>query len=320
MSNNTKRATHEFTREDVSFNSHGDRVEGHLYRPIEVENPPVVVLAGGWCYVKELVQPFYAEAFAASGLAAMVFDYRRLGSSEGLPRQHLDPNDQMEDYRNALSHLETVDDVDASRAGIWGISYSGGHVLVLGATDPRVRAVVSIVPVVDGLTTLQMAHGTMGMRRLREHVAECRRRLFESGEHSFIPHASTTPGDDIVTWPFPASQPLFEWLRETQGPRYENSATVASTEMLLDYSVYPHVARLIDTPTMMVVAEGDDHTMWNLEIDAFHSIPTPKKRLRVVERSGHHGLYRDEAKIREIAGECAEWFQIWLQREHDHKS
>src|SRR5450631_3428754 len=90
-----------FSREDISFLSEGERVEGFLYLPLGIENPPVVVLAGGWCYVKELVQPFYAEAFASMGIAALIFDYRRLGTSAGEPRQHLDPNDQMEDYRNA---------------------------------------------------------------------------------------------------------------------------------------------------------------------------------------------------------------------------
>lgn len=302
------------SRQTVRFSSAGETLEAFLYLPDEptATPPPVVVLAGGWCYVKELVQPFYAEAFAEAGLAALLFDYRNLGGSTGEPRQHLDPYEQMEDYRNAISYLETRDDVDAGRLGLWGISYSGGHVLVLGATDPRVSAVVSIVPVVDGLPTLQRAHGTVGFRRLRAAIAEARRKLYTSGEHSFMPHGSSDPITDLVTWPFPSSAPTFAWLKETQGPRYENRATIASTEMLLDYSVYPHVERLIDTPTMMVVAEGDDHTMWDLEIEAFTRIPTPKKHLEIVERSGHLGLYRDEERIRKVARTNAEWFVRWL--------
>ena len=92
-----------------------------------------------------------------AGFAALVFDYRRIGASEGEPRQHLDPWDQIEDYKNAISYLETRADVDPSRIGAWGISYSGGHVLILGATDPRVRCVVSNVAVVDGWNTMLRA-------------------------------------------------------------------------------------------------------------------------------------------------------------------
>jgi len=301
-----------FTRDTVEFTSAGDTIEAYFYLPDGVERPSVVVLAGGWCYVKELVQPLYAEAFAAIGLAALLIDYRRLGTSGGEPRQHLDPHDQIEDYRNAISYLETRPDVDAARVGAWGISYSGGHVLILGATDPRVRCVVSIVPVVDGLRTLRRAHGTLGMRRLEEAIAAARRKLFVTGEHSHIPHGTRTPETEVSTWPFPASRDTFEWLQQNRAPNYQNRATVASTEMLLAYSVYPFVERLVDVPTMMVVAEGDDHTMWDLEIEAYGAIPTPKKHLEVVPRSGHLGLYRDEAKVREVAGACGEWFRRWL--------
>jgi hypothetical protein len=62
----------------------------------------------------------------------------------------------------------------------------------------------------------------------------------------------------------------------------------------------------------MVVAEGDDHTMWDLEIDAFAKIPTPKKRLNVVKTTGHHGLYRDTELISGVGADCARWFAEWL--------
>ncbi|MGE0170415.1 alpha/beta hydrolase [Nocardioides sp.] len=302
------------SRQTITFRSAGEDIEAFLYLPQGPQSspPPVVVMAGGWCYVKELVQPIYAEAFAKAGLAVLLFDYRGLGGSTGTPRQHLDPQAQIEDYRNAISYLETREDVDSSRLGAWGISYSGGHVLVLGAIDPRIRAVVSIVPVVDGLPTLKQAHGTIGFRKLTELISDSRRHLYATGEHTYMPHGSATPQEEVVTWPFPSSQPTFAWLKETQGPRYENRATVASTDMLLHYSVYPHVERLIDTPTMMVVAEADDHTMWELEIEAFHKIPTPKKQLEIVPKGGHLGLYKDVDKIAEVATTCGEWFTRWL--------
>ncbi len=300
-------------RRTVYFHSEGDQIEAFLYLPSDMSTPPpVVVLAGGWCYVKELVQPIYAEAFAEAGLAVLLFDYRRLGGSEGEPRQHLNPWDQIEDYRNAISYLETLPEVDASRVGVWGISYSGGHVLIVGAIDPRVKAVVAIVPVVDGYQNLRLAHGTVGFRRLRAQIAESRKRRYETGEDDFMPHGSADPVADLVTWPFPASQPTFAYLKETQAPAYENRATVRSTEMLLGYSVEGYIHRLTDIPTMMVVAEQDDHTHWDLEIDVFNRIPSGKKTLQVVEKSGHLGLYRDPERIGRVAVDCAKWFVRWL--------
>jgi pimeloyl-ACP methyl ester carboxylesterase len=80
----------------------------------------------------------------------------------------------------------------------------------------------------------------------------------------------------------------------------------------MEYTVAPYLERLIDVPTLMVVAEGDDHTMWELEVDAFNRILTPKKRLFVVPRSGHHSLYRDDELIEVAVRECTNWFTAHL--------
>ena len=62
-------------REDVSFKSEGLTIKGHFYAPDSVEPPyPCVVMGGGWCYVKELIQPDYAQFFADAGFAALSFD------------------------------------------------------------------------------------------------------------------------------------------------------------------------------------------------------------------------------------------------------
>lgn len=146
--------TGQFVREDVSFTSQGETCRGWYYRPLDdVAKRPAVVLAGGWCYVREIVMPTYAESLAAAGVGALVFDYRNLGTSDGEDRQHLDPTAQISDYQSALTYLESRVDVDADRLGVWGISYSGGHALILAAVDERVRAIVSIVPSLTGIGT-----------------------------------------------------------------------------------------------------------------------------------------------------------------------
>src|ERR1700721_2770916 len=66
-------------RLDVEFRSEGVTCRAWLYRADGAGPRPTVVLAGGWCYVREVVMPTYAAAFAAAGLNALVFDYRNLG-------------------------------------------------------------------------------------------------------------------------------------------------------------------------------------------------------------------------------------------------
>jgi cephalosporin-C deacetylase-like acetyl esterase len=296
-------------RSDVEFQSEGQTCRGWLYRP-QGEGPfPAVVLAGGWCYVRELVMPYYAEAFAQAGIAALVFDYRNLGVSDGDVRQHLDPWAQIRDYRNALSFLERLDDIDADRLGVWGISYSGGHALILGATDPQVKCLVSQIPVIDGYENMRRAHGSVGYRRLWRTILDDRALRYDKpGERLHIPHATADPAADLGTWPFPETYHTFKALKETEAPLYQNSSTVESVDLLLEYDVVPFTRRIYDVPSLVIVAEADDLTLWDLEIGAYHQIPTAKKKLVTLPHTTHMTLYSDQGKLRAAAEHATAWF------------
>jgi uncharacterized protein len=295
----------------ITIASGQEELAALLYLPSGGGPHPAVALGGGWCYVKELAQPLFAEVFAESGIAALIFDYRHFGGSTGEPRQHIDPWSQIEDYRNAISYLERRDDVDPDRLGAWGISYSGGHVLILGAIDPRVQAVCSVVPLIDGWDNLRLAHGTVSFRVLQTALAEARRRLYETGEHTYFDHQPAELGG-LGTFPFPHSRETFVRLRSSDAPGYEGRATAQSTEMLLAYSVRPFLSRLVATPTLMCVAEGDDHTHWDLAGEAFNAIPGERKKLHVVVGSTHLTLYEDADTRRGIAEVGADWFSRYL--------
>jgi pimeloyl-ACP methyl ester carboxylesterase len=287
--------------------SSGEHLEALLYLPDHHEASPCVVMAGGWCYVKEVAQPLFAQVFAESGVATLLFDYRTFGGSTGLPRRHVDPWAQIEDYRNALSYLEQRDDIDSSRMGAFGISYSGGHVLILGAIDERVRAVCSIVPVIDGWDNLRIAHGTVSFRALKAALREARARLYTTGEHTYLDHQPAELGG-VGTFPFPQSRATFARIKQSEAPAYEGTATALSTELLLAYSVRPFLGRLLNTATLMCLAEGDDHTHWDLAADAYGSIPGNRKRLLVVPRASHLSFYEDVEVRREVARAGAKWF------------
>lgn len=293
-------------RKDIEFVSRGEACRGWLYTPETGKRPfPVVVMAGGWCYVKEIVMPHYADFFMQAGLSLLVFDYRNLGGSDGQPRQHVNPYEQIEDYKNAISFVETLPDIDSKRVGIWGISYSGGHVLVVGSTDPRVKCIVSIIPVIDGYENMRRAHGTMGFRRLMETVIEDRKKRFgKEGQVGYIPMSAPDPDQTLCTWPFPETYKVFTDIQKSEAPKHEHRNTIESVELLMSYNIFPYVKRILDIPTLMLVAEGDDLTLWDLEIEAFNQIPSPQKKLFIIPKTGHMALYSNRSKL-EIAAEIA---------------
>lgn len=277
----------------VEFYSKGVKLRGVLRMPEGKGPHPLLVLAGGWCYVKEIVMPTYAEQLAAVGCATLRFDYRFLGDSDGEPRQHLDPWAQIEDYRNALSFAAGLPGVDKERLGVWGISYSGGHGLILAAIDPRVRCAVCNIPVIDGYESMRLVHG-YGKGRLAalmRLIAEDREKRARGETGGFIPHNVPDPDKEVCTWPFTTSYEFFSGASKTFAPNYQSRSTIESTEMLMQYSVYDYLKRIYYTPVMMLIVEGDEHTPWDLQVDAFNRIGSVRKELAVMTKATHIGLY-----------------------------
>lgn len=110
-------------------------------------------MAHGLSGQKEFGLQEYAEYFAGHGMAALVFDYRNFGGSQGEPRNLVNPWRQLQDWRAAISHARSLGAVDGSRLALWGTSFSGGHVVVTAAKISGIKAVVAQVPFVDGISS-----------------------------------------------------------------------------------------------------------------------------------------------------------------------
>lgn len=144
-------------RENIEFkNSDGVILRGWFYTPDNAPTGklPTLVLAHGFTALKEMTLDFYAESFSSAlPINCLVYDHRGFGESDhvpGQPRGELVPNLQISDYSDAITYASTRSEVDADKIGIWGTSYSGGHVLTVAAIDRRVKVVLSQGPCVSG--------------------------------------------------------------------------------------------------------------------------------------------------------------------------
>lgn len=149
---------------DSDFTSEGDRCGAWLFLPpasVHGDRPPVVVMAHGFGGQREMRLPAYAEKFASRGLAVLVFDYRCFGASDGEPRNWIDPRRHLVDWHAAIEHVRGLSQVDGTRLGLWGTSFSGGHVLATAGALEGISAVVSQVPFV-GMDPSQMEMPPLG--------------------------------------------------------------------------------------------------------------------------------------------------------------
>lgn len=127
------------------FPSEGALLRGRLYRPLGARPRPVVVMTHGTATIS-MVTDRYAEVFQEAGLAVLLYDHRNFGDSGGEPRQEINPWVQARGYRDAITFVGSLDGIDSGAIAIWGDSYSAAEVLVVGAVDERVAAVVAQVP------------------------------------------------------------------------------------------------------------------------------------------------------------------------------
>ena len=72
-------------------------------------------------------------------------------------REVVDPLEQTQDMFNVIHWAMGEPQVDKNRIGLWGSSYSGGHVVYVAAHDPRVKCIVSQVGAMDSRPKAQLA-------------------------------------------------------------------------------------------------------------------------------------------------------------------
>lgn len=156
----------------VTIVSEGTRLAGDLFwaKDAAQDRLPTVIMSHGWGGVAAQLRA-EAVAFARAGYLVLTFDYRGWGASDGRVilasaapeersgnrftaevieiREVVDPLDQTTDLLNVLHWIQAEPRCDTERIGLWGSSYSGGHVVYAAAHDPRVKATVSQVPALD---------------------------------------------------------------------------------------------------------------------------------------------------------------------------
>ncbi|HVI53160.1 MAG TPA: alpha/beta hydrolase [Candidatus Sulfotelmatobacter sp.] len=294
-------AHYAFSRRDVTFEAEGATLVGWFYRPQRDGDLPAIVMSHGFACVKELFVDRFAEAFAQAGFAVLLYDHRNFGASGGEPRGEIDPWRQVSDMRDAVTWMTMQPGIDVSRLGLWGSSYSGGHVLTLAAQDRRVACVVAQVPTISGGQSFLRRVPPGSAPEVRRQFAEDRRRRMQGAEpqrRRVIPEGAEPGiynGDDAVAF----------W-RAAAGiaPSWVNSVTLRSSELASGYEPGLTIASIGPTPLLMVVAECDDVTPTDLALAAYQRALEPK-RLCLIP-GGHFDPY--QLAFAAASGAALDWF------------
>ncbi|MFO0727742.1 MAG: alpha/beta fold hydrolase [Myxococcota bacterium] len=296
--------SHEPQRRDVEFQSGQEVVRGWLYLPAGNESKlrsPGVVMAPGFSGTKETNYQFFAEAFAQAGLAVLLIDYPGFGASGGALRGEVDPALQVQTYRDGLSFLAAQEEVDPGRLGLWGGSYSGGHVLVAAAQDPRVKCLVAMTPFLSG--GFYLSRMPPEQRALLEQQFAGDREARARGVAPAMIPVATEDGEGLSAIASPNAWRFIQSF-QSYAPSYVNAVTLRSLELELAYEPRVSVPTIGAIPKLFIIARGDELIPEALIQDAFQAATEPKQ-LAYLE--GHHFTPYMEGRAEAIRL-AAEWF------------
>lgn len=299
-------------RRDITFQSERSVCSGWLYLPDDFpvgHKLPAIVMANAISAIKEITLPGYASRFAAAGYAVLVFDYRHFGSSEGEPRNHLDPHKQHQDIFNAVTWLRAQPEIDPDRIGGWGVSLGGVHMLHAGAYDRRLKAVVSVA---TGLNTLETLMGRPGLQGFLRILNGDHDRRFRTGETATYMPAVSMPGQGGMM-AIPEANDFYTEAMNTYAPTYENRITMESVENLITDRSADAVHLITPTPLLMIHGEKDIIPP-DMVRAVFERAGEPKKL--IVLDCLHTDLYVREPWITQSADAAIEWFDRYLHNKH----
>ncbi|MFI9408555.1 alpha/beta hydrolase [Nocardia gamkensis] len=286
----------------VTFNSLGTLCAGDLYLPA-VDNPaPGLVLGHSGVMVKEALRVF-APYFVRAGFAVLAIDYRTVGASAGEPRGQDYPQRQVEDFRSAVSYLQTCPEVDPDRIGVWGVSVGGSVAVQAAVLDRRVKCVVVQSPSVwNGWRYLERLLGREGVRALRDQADQDWQRRYAGNGSARVPHL-TLQGENVEDTPDLAAEVF---------PTYRNEKTLDSVEQLLTFAPEHLIDRLAPTPLLMIANGGwDPYHMLDEAQSAYAKAGEPK-RLDILPYDVL-GLYTGPG-LEEAMARAVEWFDRHLRR------
>lgn len=282
----------------VSYYSEGVKMSAVVYAP-DGAGPdrglPGIVLCHGFTGIKELILPDYARRFAGAGYVVLAFDYRGFGESEG-QRGRLIPVEQVRDIRNSITFMETLDEVDPKRIGLWGTSYGGANVIQVAGIDERAKCVVAQVGFGDGGRGLS-SRPPEETAPIREMIGNERKKRVLTGESTMV--------DPFMILNDADSKAFFEEAMK-ELPGLKTQIPLETAEATLGYRPEDLAHRIAPRALLLIAAEHDVPTPPD-EFRSVYAKAGDPKRLVVIEGIRHYDIYSGQPFERSVR-EALDWY------------
>lgn len=237
-------------RIDVSFESNGKSLSGHLYLPDGYEagqTLPGVVVTGAWTTVKEQMPAIYAKAISERGFAALAFDFRGWGASPDDVSYLEDPYRKTADILAATEYLNSRPEVDSARIAGLGICASSGYMSDAALKSERIQSLALVAPWLHDQEIVDQVYG--GPEGVTSLVKTGRDAAAKS-EPLYIEAASNDNESALMY-----QAPYYTEPDRGLIPEYDNKFNLASWEPWLTFDAM-RTASQLNKPTILVHSDA----------------------------------------------------------------
>ncbi|MFK8046057.1 MAG: alpha/beta hydrolase [Crocinitomicaceae bacterium] len=277
----------------VEFLSEGDKISGFLFIPQDAmkgEKKPAIILMPPHSGVKEQTAGIYAQKLSEQGYITLTFDPRGFGESTG-HKGLVSPWLMVEDQKNAVDFITSLDMVDNSNLFNFGICAGAGVATDATISDSRIKALALVSPYVT-----YSKDGTNNSNFVKQM-------LITVG--GFVRLIYRLTGKDLTTVPVPVDEKkasggaipvspmtlgmMTYYLPGKPGdtPTWENIVSMNAISAGLDWSVFDRADNL-KVPTFMVYGTKAESIEGSVQL--YDQIKSPKEKL-VLDGASHFETY-----------------------------
>lgn len=283
-------AVERFVCKDIEFKSQGAILRGRLFLPEDkTEKPPVIIMAHGFTTtIIGMTADKYAERFSEAGFAAMLYDHRNFGISDGEPRQEINFWVQSRGYIDAIDFVSTRTEIDANKIAVWGASLSASEAFLVGSVDERVKAIINQIPAYGDNFPVEDTEGKLYAFANETVLTEQIKDLPNSASKQMPVVAPHQVGTHSALSEITA----YRWFIEYGGrfgTNWKNIVSISRTKAPKDFHI-GQCATQLKAPILMVVATNDEMKGANTDVTkaVFNMVKQTKKIVEI--EGGHFGL------------------------------
>lgn len=290
----------------TTFFSEGCRLQATIYYPENLgsDGPhPTLIVNSGYQGFNEFYPKMFAKQLTKRGYICLGFDYRGMADSEG-PKGTVLIEQQVEDVRNAVTFMQTQEDVDNDRIGLIGWGMGAANVVLAAEKGHNVAGVAALNGFYDGERWLKAIHTYDEWTRILDEVAEDRVRRVLEGESKLA--------DTFAHYPLDPATKDYVGKELEQVYGFGHPTRLQFTESIIDLKVERAVQRL--GSTALFIGHGIRNTLhpYDEALSLYEAASSPKT-LYTIDGRHNDFMYVDHPEFVLMCDRLKEFFDQAFQ-------